>query len=180
MPAPSRLTVGGSSRDRQQVRQFPQSHSAPAWLKSLLSMQRGAMVLFSSVLGLSTIVYGYTVYTQSQWRTQHGQLERLQLQESQQGVMNEHLKQDMAQAAERVESGLVAPNPRADCVYPQRTSTSDQTATCGDSFRRITTAIAVASRLLVTIPVKRNPTHDIKRDRVWIGANSISGLSIQW
>ena len=69
------------------------------------------MIIFSSVLGLSTIVYGYTVYTQSLWRSQHGQLERLQLQESQQGVMDEHLKQNMAQAAERVDSGLLAPNP---------------------------------------------------------------------
>ena len=111
MSAPSKLNVVGSIRDRQQVRQFPQSQSAPIWLKSLLTVQQGAMVLFSSVLGLSAIVYGYTVYTQSLWRSQHGQLERLQLQESQQGTMNEHLKQDMAQAAERVESGLIAPSP---------------------------------------------------------------------
>jgi hypothetical protein len=110
-PAPSKLNVVGSLRERQQVRQFPQSQSAPAWLKSLLTVQQGAMVIFSSVLGLSTLVYGYTVYTQSLWRSQHGQLERLQLQESQQGMMNEHLKQDMAQAAERVETGLIAPSP---------------------------------------------------------------------
>jgi hypothetical protein len=74
-------------------------------------MQQGAMVLFGSVLGLSALVYGYTVYTQSLWRSQHGQLERLQLQESQQGVMNEHLKQQMAKDADRSNSGLVAPNP---------------------------------------------------------------------
>ena len=81
-------------------------------------MQQGAMIVFSSVLGLSTLVYGYTVYTQSLWRSQHGQLERLQLQESQQGMMNEHLKQKMAQAAEQVESGLIAPSPERILIIP--------------------------------------------------------------
>ncbi len=69
------------------------------------------MVIFASVLGLSTLVYGHTVYTQSLWRSQYGQLQRLQVQESQQGMMNEHLKQKMAQAAEASTSGLIAPNP---------------------------------------------------------------------
>lgn len=84
----------------------------------MLSVQQGAMVIFSSVLGLSAIVYGYTVYTQSLWRSQHGQLERLQLQESQQGMMNEHLKQDMAQAADRAESGLIALSPERIVFIP--------------------------------------------------------------
>lgn len=69
------------------------------------------MIVCASVLGLSAIVYGYTVYTQSLWRSQHGQLERLQLQESQQAMMNEHLKQQMAKTAELPKSGLIAPNP---------------------------------------------------------------------
>ncbi len=111
MSAQSRLNVVGSNHSQQQVRQLPQPHSVPAWLRSLLTVQQGAMVLFASMLGLSAIVYGYTVYTQSLWRNQHGQLQRLQLQESQQGIMNERLKQDMAQAAEQPTSGLIAPNP---------------------------------------------------------------------
>ena len=110
-PVASRLNVVGAKNTQPQVRHLPQPPSVPVWLRSLLTMQQGAMVLFGSMLGLSALVYGYTVYTQGLWRSQHGQLERLQLQESQQGVMNEHLKQQMAKDADGANSGLVAPNP---------------------------------------------------------------------
>jgi hypothetical protein len=80
-------------------------------LKSLQAVQRGSMAVFCSVFGLSAIVYGYTVYTQGSWKSQHSQLKRLQLQERQQAVMNENLKQQMAKTAEQPASGLVEPNP---------------------------------------------------------------------
>lgn len=111
-PAPSRLNVVGSNQIQPpQVRHLAQTNSVPVWLRSLLTMEHRAMIVFASVLGLSAIVYGCTVYTQSLWRSQHGQLQRLQLQESQQAMMNEHLKQQMAQTAELPKSGLIAPNP---------------------------------------------------------------------
>ena len=109
-PAPSRLKVVGSNH-QQQVKHLPEPNAIPVWLRSLLTMQHGALIVFASMLGLSAIVYGYTVYTQSLWRSQYGQLQRLQLQESQQAMMNEHLKQQMAQAAQGSKSGLIAPNP---------------------------------------------------------------------
>jgi hypothetical protein len=96
----------------------PQQHSVPVWLKSLLTIQQGSFAVFCSLLGLSAIVYGYTVYTQDLWRSQHGQLRRLQIQERQQGVMNENLKHLMAQAAEQPNSGLVAPNPERIVTIP--------------------------------------------------------------
>ena len=111
-PAPSRLNVVGSNQIQPpQVRHLAQTNSVPVWLRSLLTIEHRAMIVFASVLGLSAMVYGCTVYTQSLWRSQHGQLQRLQLQESQQAMMNEHLKQQMAQTAELPKSGLIAPNP---------------------------------------------------------------------
>jgi hypothetical protein len=109
----TRSNVVGANQIQQQqkVRQLPQHNSAPVWLKSLLTLQQGSLVLFCSIFGLSSIVYGYTVYTQDTWKSQHGQLKRLQKQERQQGVMNENLKQEMAQTAEQPRSGFVAPTP---------------------------------------------------------------------
>jgi hypothetical protein len=107
----SKLVGSNKTQQQSQVRQLPQQNSAPVWLKLLLTAQQGAMVVFCGVFGLSAISYGYTVYTQNLWKSQHGQLRRLQMQERQQGVMNENLKQRMAQTADQPTSGLVAPSP---------------------------------------------------------------------
>ncbi|AFY96252.1 hypothetical protein [Chamaesiphon minutus] len=103
---------------QHRVRPLPDRNAVPLWLTYLLAMQRGALVVFCSVLGLSALGYGYTVYTQDSWKSQHGQLRRLQLQERQQTVMNENLKQEMAKKAEEPASGLVAPNPERIVFIP--------------------------------------------------------------
>jgi hypothetical protein len=100
------------TRQQQPVIQFPQHNSVPAWLRSLLTVQQGATILFGGIFGLSLIVYGYTVYTQDLWKQQHGQLTRLQTKELQQGVMNENLKHQMAVAAEQPLNGLENPDPQ--------------------------------------------------------------------
>jgi hypothetical protein len=114
----SPLVGSNQSPPQQQISQLLQPPVAPVWLKSLLTIQQGSLIVFASLFGLSVIVYGYTVYTQDAWRTQHGQLRRLQSQERQQGVMNENLKHELAQAAEQPESGLVAPSPDRIVVIP--------------------------------------------------------------
>jgi hypothetical protein len=98
------------------VSQLPQP--LPAWLRSLLTIQRGTGILFGSVFGLSIIVYGYTVYTQDLWKHQHGQLQRLQTQEQQQGVMDENLKHQLAEAADKPDSKLVSPTPKQLVFIP--------------------------------------------------------------
>lgn len=94
------------------IHQFPQQNSVPVWLRSLLTVQRRAKILFGGIFGLSLVVYGYTVYTQDLWKQQHGQLTRLQIQERQQGAMNENLKHQMAVAAEQPLNGLENPDPQ--------------------------------------------------------------------
>jgi hypothetical protein len=101
------------------VTQLPQP--LPTWLKSLLTIQRGTGILFGSVFGLSIIVYGYTVYTQDLWKHQHGQLQRLQTQERQQGVMDENLKHQLAEAADKPNSKLVSPTPKQLVFIPSAT-----------------------------------------------------------
>jgi hypothetical protein len=111
-PSSPLKTVGINHLEQQHKVQQLHSHApAPVWLKSLLTAQRISMILFASVFGLSSIVYGYTMHTHTTWRTQQDQLSRWNNQERHQGVMNEKLKQDLAKKAETKESGLVAPKP---------------------------------------------------------------------
>ena len=111
-PAPPKSTTIGVNRLQQQVRQLHTHVPAPVWLRSLLTAQKVSKILFGSVFGLSLVVYGYTMHTQTTWRTQQEQLRRWQNQERQQGVMNENLKQELAKIAESKGSGLVDPKPQ--------------------------------------------------------------------
>ncbi len=118
LPSRSKTLRLTNPQPPRQVRQVSSRQTVPIWLKSLLTIQRSVMIVFCSIFGLSAIGYGYTVYTQDLWKSQHGQLRRLQNQESQGGVMNENLKQDMAQRAESATSGLVAPTPDRNIFIP--------------------------------------------------------------
>lgn len=111
VPRRSKAVESGRDRQEQQVRQLHRNVPIPPWLKSLLKIQQGAKVIFALVVGTIPIVYGYTVYTQDQWKNQHGQLNRLRAKEQQQIVMNENLKYQQAEAAEQNKSGFVAPTP---------------------------------------------------------------------
>ena len=115
--APKSPVVGVNTQSQQQIRQLPQN-SAPAWLTSLLAVQKGAAIVFCSVLGLSIVVYGYTARTQDTWKAQHKQLKRFQTQEHQKAVMAENIKQNLAQQAQKPESGLVDPSPKRMVFIP--------------------------------------------------------------
>ena len=101
-----------------QVRQLPPPQAAPVWLKSLLTMEKSAMVLFGVVFGLSSIVYGYTLQTQGTWRSQHGLWNRLESQGRQQSTIAENIKQKLAETAADEKSGLVAPTPEQMVFIP--------------------------------------------------------------
>jgi uncharacterized protein HemX len=107
-----------SEQHHQRVRQINHHRSVPAWLRSLLTLQRGATIVFGLVFGLSAIGYGYTVYTQDVWKQQHRQLKQLQTQERQQGVMTENLNHQQALAAEHPKNNLLPPDPKKIVFVP--------------------------------------------------------------
>ncbi len=110
--APSKsMAVSDSNLQQQRVRQLRTHASIPVWLRSLLAAQKVSKILFVGVFGLSLVVYGQTMHTQTTWRTSEDQLRRWNKQERQQGIMNENLKQELAKTAESQGSGLVAPKP---------------------------------------------------------------------
>jgi hypothetical protein len=143
--SPQRSTKTGSINPQtpkqvKQIKQVTSRQVAPIWLRSLLTIQRSVMVLFCSIFGLSAIGYGYTVYTQDLWKSQHGQLRRLQNQESQGGAMNENLKQKMAEDAESSASGLVAPSPDRNIfipIAPQRPAKTRPTRSAATQLSQI-------------------------------------------
>jgi hypothetical protein len=113
------VPVETSEPQHERVRQIDNYHrSVPAWLRSLLSLQRGATVIFGLVFGASALGYGYTVYTQDIWKRQHQQLRQLQTQERQQGVMTENLNHQYAIAAEHPQNKLLPPDPKKIVVVP--------------------------------------------------------------
>jgi hypothetical protein len=85
----------------------------PPWLESL---EKGMKYLFCGVAGLSLVAYGCMVYTQEQWRINHQQLQKLKNQEHQLAITDARIKNQMAQDAEKPQSGLVSPQP-ADFLY---------------------------------------------------------------
>jgi hypothetical protein len=116
--------VHARSPQSPQVRQFPQKHPVPAWLKFSIAMQRLSLLLFCGTFGLSALLYGYTAYTQDVWKTQHGRLQRLQRQELQQATVAENLRHQLAETAELPSSGLV--NPTTDRLVAISTASQRQ------------------------------------------------------
>jgi hypothetical protein len=111
--APSKsMAVNQSNLQPQRVRQIRTHASIPVWLRSLLTAQKVSKILFVGVFGLSLVVYGQTMHTQTTWRTSEDQLRRWQKQERQQGIMDENLKQDLAKTAGSQGSGFVDPKPQ--------------------------------------------------------------------
>jgi hypothetical protein len=107
--SPKSAVMAVNHLPQPQVRQL--HHPDPTWLKSLFALQRISLIIFGSIFGLSSLVYGYTMHTQSTWRSQQDQLRRWQNQERHQGVMTEKLNQQIAKTAEEKDSGLVNPKP---------------------------------------------------------------------
>jgi hypothetical protein len=107
-----------SGQHHDRIRQINYHRSIPAWLRSLLTLQRGARILFGLVFAASALGYGYTVYTQSVWKQQHRQLKQLQTQERQQGMMTENLKHQLAIAAEQPTNNLQSPDPKQIVFIP--------------------------------------------------------------
>jgi hypothetical protein len=112
------VSVASSVPQHERVRQINAHRSVPGWLRSLLTLQRGATIVFGVVFGASALGYGYTVYTQSVWKQQHRQLKQLQTQERQQGMMAENLKHQLAIAAEQPKNNLQPPDPKQIVFIP--------------------------------------------------------------
>jgi hypothetical protein len=108
---PSRSGQSPVVVDRQAVKSLPKPQPAPVWLSLLVIAQRSSSVVTLCLVGAVLAVYSWTVYSQQVWSREYDKLETLQKQERKLMTANEVLKNQMAEQAEKAETGLVFPSP---------------------------------------------------------------------
>jgi hypothetical protein len=111
------------------------------WVGLIDRLESGARYLFLGMAMMSFVAYGYMVYTQDQWQTNHRQLQKLRNQESQQAIINARLRNQAAELAEKDGSGTINPSPgRAvfvpitDVAAPNNKSDSRKPATASSEI----------------------------------------------
>jgi cell division protein FtsL len=88
------------------------------WVGLIDRLEAGARYLFLGMAVMSFVAYGYMVYTQDQWQTNHRQLQKLRNQESQQAIINARLRNQAAELAEKDGSGTINPSPGRAVFVP--------------------------------------------------------------
>ncbi len=88
------------------------------WVGLIDRLESGARYLFLGMAMMSFVAYGYMVYTQDQWQTNHRQLQKLRNQESQQAIINARLRNQAAELAEKDSSGTIDPSPSRAVFVP--------------------------------------------------------------
>jgi hypothetical protein len=92
---------------RPTVKALPDRPLLPAWMRSLLKIQKTSVGL-AVVLATATVgVYGWSVYSQQLWGKEYNRLQQLRHQERQLTASSEMLKHDIAKHVNAKELGLV-------------------------------------------------------------------------
>lgn len=94
----------------------------PTALQVLLSFQQATSLITLGIVGVVLGIYGWTVYTPLQWSQAYQQLKTLQKTERQLIVNTEAIKHQLAQEADRPNSGLVNPSPDQNIFLPTKQS----------------------------------------------------------
>lgn len=108
---PSRET-GARFSDRKVENLKMRSRQLPGWLKALLFLQHSSATITFFLIAATLGVYAWTVYAPRQWSHEYRKLETLHRHERHLTATNETLKNQLAQQAERPETGLANPQPQ--------------------------------------------------------------------
>ncbi len=98
---------------------LPDPQQQPAWLRSLLRVQRASSAAAFLLVGGTLTLYALTVYGQQQWNQEYQKLETLRLREQQLSAASEVMKNQLAIEAENPQTGLAPQNP-ADLIFLER------------------------------------------------------------
>ncbi|MCL2932260.1 MAG: hypothetical protein MGG11_08270 [Trichodesmium sp. MAG_R03] len=82
--------------------------SKPLWLKSLMATQFASSIVTVFLASASVAFYGLTIYGQSKWTTEYHQLQKLREKEQQISVVNELLKNHIAEQASTSDTSLAS------------------------------------------------------------------------
>ncbi len=111
-PVPSRIS--GQKVEKLSAR----AQQPPIWLRTLLLLQYSSSVLTACLIAAILTVYALTVYAPQRWSREYKKLMNLQRDERQLTAANESLKNQLAQQAERSDTGLVNSNPTNAIFLP--------------------------------------------------------------
>ena len=101
-----------SAKARAQVTKLPtREPQRPLWLRLMLLFQHGSSVFTFLTIGTALALHGWNAYTPQAWNKEYKKLANLQRQERYLTTINETLKNNLAQQAERPETGFVNPKP---------------------------------------------------------------------
>lgn len=98
------------------LKRFPTKWAMPLWLRLLLQVQRGSLVVAFVLVTATLIVYGSTVHMQQLWSKAHSKLKTQMRNELEMMATNEGLKNQLALQAVRPGSGLVPQTPGSTIV----------------------------------------------------------------
>jgi len=89
------------------VRQLPARRPMPTWLRLLIQLQRGSVIVTFVLMTAALVVYGSTIYMQQHWSKEYNKLKTLQRNERTMVAAGELMKNQLIQQAEQPGSGLV-------------------------------------------------------------------------
>ncbi len=101
----------------------------PTGLQVLISFQKTTSWATLGLVGMALTLYGLTVYTPIQWSREFAKLKTLQQTERQLIANTESLKHQLAQQAEKPNSGLVKSSPQQNIFLPASSSLPQGVAT---------------------------------------------------
>ena len=100
----------------------PPQQQLPTALQVLLGFQQTTSLVTLAIVGVVLGIYGWTVYTPLLWSKEYQQLKALQKTERQLVANTEAIKHQLAQEADRPNSGLVKASPDQDIFLPTKQS----------------------------------------------------------
>lgn len=89
------------------VKQLPTRRPLPTWLRLLIQLQRGSVIVTFVLVTAALVVYGSTIYMQQRWSKDYSKLKSMQRSERTMIAAGEFLKNQLIQQAEQPGSGLV-------------------------------------------------------------------------
>lgn len=102
-----------SQHRRPNIQRLPERRPIPDWLRLLIRLQRGSVIVTFFLVTAALVVYGSTIYMQQLWSKEYRKLQTLQRSERQMIAAGSVLKNQIAQQAEQPGSGLVPQSPNS-------------------------------------------------------------------
>jgi hypothetical protein len=127
-----KTTTYSHGQSSASIHKMGDSGTMPVWLMRIYTTNRYSSVLAFSLVVVTLIVYGWTVYSQELWSDSYRKLQSLQRHERQLNTTNATLTSKMAEEAEKPGMELVSPTSEVTIFLPP-TSNNDRSSSFSTS-----------------------------------------------